>query len=298
MTILKTLIIITLLGFVLSCNQSQHDKFDNSILWEIKNKEIGKTSYLLGTQHLMDTSKINFPIKTIESLIDRIQYVYVELNIPQKRQASMQLMQSKEIMADPDSPKLPDCLRPKYQEKLKDIIESSENVMSKIEPHIPQISPQALCTFLMMEKMQTSMGEGTFAPDDYFERYAKNNQKGIMSLEKASDQMKWLMQEEMEFSEALKQLEIQIDLFSYHADEIYDLYENQDIAKMAAFVEDDSVNIKRNINMARRMDITMQDYSVFTMVGAAHLSGINGILTLLEDKGYELSAIEVDLRKK
>jgi len=295
---LKTLITIILLGLFLSCSQSRQDKFNNSIIWEIKNNSIGKTSYLLGTQHLMDTSEMDFPIRTFEGLIDRTQYVYVELNIPQKRQASLQLLQSQEIMAKPDSPKLPGCLSPKYQRKLNDIIESSEKVLPTILPYLPQISPQALCIFLLMEKMQSTMGEGAFAPDDYFERYAKNNNKGIMSLENSSDQMKWLMQPDMEFSDAIRQLEIQIDLFSFNAVEIYDLYLSQDIAQMAGFVENDSITIKRNVNMARRMDISMKDYSVFTMVGAAHLSGENGILNLLENKGYEVNPIEIDLHKE
>ena len=50
--------------------------------------------------------------------------------------------------------------------------------------------------------------------------------------------------------------------------------------------------------MARRMDITMKDYSVFTMVGAAHLSGEYGILSLLVEKGYEVNPIEIDLYKE
>lgn len=48
----------------------------------------------------------------------------------------------------------------------------------------------------------------------------------------------------------------------------------------------------RNIIMANGMDSIMKAHSLFTGVGAAHLPGDDGVITLLRQKGYHVRAVE------
>jgi len=278
-----------------SCSRGQESKFDHSILWSVENKNTGKTSYILGTAHIMDTSRLRFPIQLVKDLINRSRYVWLEVSIAQSSQAAY--WKNNLMMADPDAPKLPGCLDQKYQLQLSRILDSSKYILPSIKPLIPQLKPQALVMFLNTEMVLKSLGgsiSSNFYMDQYFERFAKAADKGIISLESSKEQVQIIMQPDLEFSKAVKLLEQSIDIFFTPRPDLWDWYSTQDIAHLASMFANDSIHIKRNQNMARRLDISMKDYAVFVMVGAAHLAGKQGILTLLDQKGYIIKPIRVN----
>ena len=54
---------------------------------------------------------------------------------------------------------------------------------------------------------------------------------------------------------------------------------------------------ERNYNMVEVLDSLMQKKSIFAGVGAAHLPGENGMIEMLRDKGYEVTALNSKLTK-
>lgn len=60
----------------------------------------------------------------------------------------------------------------------------------------------------------------------------------------------------------------------------------------------DALIVKRNIDMANSMDSIMKNNSLFAAVGAAHLGGKQGMLQLLEEKGYTVKPVISTLTNK
>jgi len=299
MHILRIFLIAALGSFSFFGCTGQEEKFDHSVLWSIKSPKTGKTSYILGTCHMIDSSQVIFPVKMIKGLIDRSQYIWVEVSKAQSGRYNY-LMQAN-MMADSATPKLPGCLTPEYQEKLARIIDSSKFILPSIKPTISLLKPQALIIFLDQEMFLKNVpndGQPNFFMDTYFEQYAKETEKGILSFETASQQMQWILQPDLDFTEAIKLLETRIDLFYTPGLDVWEFYRSQDIAQMSVLFDQQDWHISRNQNMARRLDISMQDYALFVMVGAAHLSGENGILNLMDQKGYIIKPVEIKLELK
>ena len=53
----------------------------------------------------------------------------------------------------------------------------------------------------------------------------------------------------------------------------------------------DILVVKRNINMSERLSAILDHGNAFIAVGALHLPGPEGIIRLLENKGYKLTAV-------
>jgi len=84
--------------------------------------------------------------------------------------------------------------------------------------------------------------------------------------------------------------------------EMITLYKAQDIQglhnymKKSSYMTDDVYNemlTKRNHNWVKNMPELMNNQSVFFAVGAAHLSGNDGVLKLLKGAGYNIKPINI-----
>jgi hypothetical protein len=298
MPILRFILIAVLSSLsIIGCN-GQEEKFDGSVLWSVTNPKIGKTSYILGTCHMIDSSQLTFPVNMIKGMIDGSQYIWVEVSKSQSGRF-VYLMQEN-MIADSTAPKLPGCLTSEYQVKLNRIIDSSKFLLPGIKPNIHLLKPQALVVLLEQELFVKKIPNGglpNFFMDSYFEEYAKETEKGILSFETASQQVQWLMQPNLSFSEAVKKLEACIDLFYVPGLDVWETYRSQNIAQISAIFDNQDWHISRNQNMARRLDISLQSYALFVMVGAAHLGGENGILNLLDQEGYIIKPVEIEFSR-
>ena len=79
----------------------------------------------------------------------------------------------------------------------------------------------------------------------------------------------------------------------YKTQNIEGLYE---LMKKSSYMTDSVYNeilTKRNHNWVKNMPQLMNNQSVFFAVGAAHLSGNDGVLKLLKDAGYNIKPINI-----
>jgi uncharacterized protein YbaP (TraB family) len=80
-------------------------------------------------------------------------------------------------------------------------------------------------------------------------------------------------------------------------EEMIHIYEAQDLQKMSGFLlsgslgQKDEVLIRRNIKMARRMDSLSALRTMFFAVGAAHLPGDSGVISLLRARGFHVDPV-------
>lgn len=285
-------IILLYILCITACTTRYENKFNDSILWKVANERIGKTSYILGTAHILDTNDIKLPIRQIEQLINKCQYMYVELSI-MNRSRAQRLIRNYNIVSKPESPNVLKSLQPKYRNIIDEMIQLSPELL-KHKAYIARLKPQAIIWILTKPEIPEEIMAEMFHPDFYFEEVARNKNKKILSLETASEQFEIVFRPNLAFAEAILMLEELIENYPYEQNDIFKLYEEQDIAQLAS-IHTDTVMIRRNNNMARKLDIAMQDYSIFVTVGASHLSGENGILNLLAQKGYTIDPVSVEL---
>jgi uncharacterized protein YbaP (TraB family) len=289
-------VVLIMLGFQASSCQP---RFDDSILWSVKNPKTDKTTYILGTCHILDTTNINFPISRIYKLIDRAQYVWVEIS--ENQMSSMAYQAQKLMAATPGDPTLPDCLQPKVREMLDQRIKSSPSLSSRINTSIPLLSPYGLMYLIHFDETLRNLKfpkDKVFYMDSFFVAYAKKKNKGVLDLELARDKLGYLFPPDKTFEEKVELLEKVIMLDQKSPEFVYGFYKNQMINEMGSWSDSDSTHIKRNLKMARRLDFSMQDYELFVMFGAAHLGGENGVLNLLAKKGYIIKPEKITIADK
>jgi uncharacterized protein YbaP (TraB family) len=138
--------------------------------------------------------------------------------------------------------------------------------------------------------------------DTYFFKLAKKENKKILGLEKAEDQMKLLMdipidkqvemlREGIHDYSAMKSSMEETTIDYSDADLNKLLKETQSDTSMGANFMDDFIN-KRNRVMANGIERVLHSgKTLFTAVGADHLPGQKGVISLLEKDGYTVTPV-------
>ena len=174
-------------------------------------------------------------------------------------------------------------------------------MLSGIKTSIPLLSPYGLMYLIHFDETLGNLKfpkDKVFYMDSFFAAYAKKKNKGVLDLELARDQLGYLFPPDKTFEEKVELLEKMI-MVDQKSPEFYSgIYKNQLINDMVLGFDSDSIHIKRNLKMARRLDFSMQDYELFVMFGAAHLGGENGVLNLLAKKGYVIKPEKITISDK
>jgi uncharacterized protein YbaP (TraB family) len=133
--------------------------------------------------------------------------------------------------------------------------------------------------------------------DQYFENSATAQQKKIIGLETVEEQM--AIFDVMSYKDQAQLLLKSMREYSEDTtefDEMIQYYLNNDLSKMMEFENDfsmpdslyDALITDRNIKMAKRIDSMINEQSIFIAVGAGHLGGEEGLVSLLRNKGYQV----------
>lgn len=145
-------------------------------------------------------------------------------------------------------------------------------------------------------------GEAQFI-DMYFQEVADNCDKLFFPLEKVSDQMKLAtLPKKLKDDVNLKAITKEFSKF-----DMEDSYLRGDIEELFNFTKKSSEIYEgfyeallpdRNHIMANGLDTLIHQHKVFCAVGAAHLSGEEGVIQLLKNKGYTLRPVVPVYSKK
>ncbi len=260
---------------------------DNSLLWEISGNGLKEPSYLYGTIHIQRREV--FEYDTVVSIVFNKSAAYaMELNMeeidPMKAAALMQT----------DKP-LDSILSPEKYRQLDSLFLAHTgmnlSLMKKTKPF-----------FLMAQIMQLQIGgDMPVALDlDFFEK-AREQKKKLIGIEKFEEQMAAVDELSIEeqtdlILEGYKDGEAPLA----QIDELLEAYLNAEVQKMAELSKDTLYPEKfhraflqeRNIRMADRIAEIVREQVTFNAVGAAHLGGEEGVITLLRQKGFELKPIK------
>jgi uncharacterized protein YbaP (TraB family) len=258
---------------------------DNTLLWEISGKDLKTPSYLFGTFHLICKNDIPAGTQVTEAVKASAE-VYMELDMddPATMMGGLLLMN---MRGDTTLKKLyTDAEYNKVSAFFKDSLHTPIGFLNNIKPFF-------LSAMLYPKMLPCKAASGV---EEVLMKIARDNKKEIKGLETMAFQASVF--DSIPYTQQAKELLKAIDSLSTYRvyfDSMVQVYKNQQLGKIEAlfnnteFGMQDNQDIlldKRNINWVGQLKKIMASQSVFIAVGAGHLVGTNGLISLFRRYGY------------
>lgn len=295
-TKLNTLLIflIFLICFHSSRSQTRKSsttyKSKSSLLWEISGNGLAKSSYLFGTFHMMCKDDIVFSKNLLDAL-HKADAIYLELDLenPANTIGAVKLMKMD------GGETLGNLLSEGDYNRLKKFFSDSLNISLDI---FQNMKPIFLETFLMQRMLGCKTVSGV---EVEIMTLAKKDGKKIYGLETLAFQS--YIFDNIPYREQAVSLLHSLDSLKANGIQLkkmISVYQSQQLDKIEKLLKDNEFKIndgldvlldKRNMNWQMQLKDILPQKSVFVAVGAAHLVGENGLISLLKKKGYHLKAL-------
>lgn len=261
---------------------------ESSLLWKVEGDDI-ETSYIFGTFHMISQNDFNIRDGVKEAMISTdVLILELDMDDPSMQQKMMQNMQMKgdvtiKNMLDEKQFNAVDSV-------LKATVGQSLNMMQTFKPFI--VSSMIIPTLIEGQVVSYEMK---------LIGMAKQDNKEVLGIETVAEQMAIFdsipyEQQAAELAEMIIDKEKTVQEFQrminlYKAEDIEGLY------NMFYDYYDTDKEIKlllhdRNIKWQRRIPELIKEQSAFIGVGAGHLGGEKGIVQLLRDSGYKVTAVK------
>lgn len=292
----KVIFYSLLMVFFFGCKAQKAPTFvqqknDNTLLWEVSGKGLEKPSFLFGTFHLLCKQDIHFS-EQLKKAVNYCDTIYMELDMddPSTMLGGMLYMNMR------GDTTLADLYTDKEYSRLKnyfsDTLKMPLTLLQKAKPYF-------LVALLYPRMMNCSSPAGV---EEELVKLAKEDKKEIQGLE--TMQFQASVFDSIPYEWQAKELLKNIDSFSVNKEEfekMLDYYKNQNmdsIKKMLGKSEfgsdkyDDLLLNDRNKKWVTKLDSIMKKESVFVAVGAGHLVGDKGLISLLRKQGYTVEPLE------
>jgi len=282
-------LITTVLLSIFSVISINAQKLENSTLWKIEGNGLEKPSYIFGTIHITCDATIEDDVK---KALDETSQVVLEIDMDDPS------MQTKMMggMYMKDGKKISDLVSKKDYAIIDSLITNEVGMPLKM---VENIKPFFLIAMLYPKMLD--------CPMQSFEKelmaVATEQKEDINGLETIEDQMKVFddIPYEDQVADLLKTAKDNLQKDRETFKEMLDIYKDENIEALIAMMNDDessSVNkhqdkllINRNKNWIPRISEYAIGQPTFFGVGAGHLAGEFGVINLLREAGYNVSAI-------
>jgi uncharacterized protein YbaP (TraB family) len=268
------------------------DESQKGLLWQI-NKPGLTPSYVFGTIHSEDARVTQLP-------------TIVRSRFEQASSASFEIM-----MDIPTMLKAASAMFFVGEESLDKVIDKAlytQIVDALRQYQMPAIMVKKLKPWAVLVTLSTPPNETGDFLDLMLYKKAQQLQIPTYGLEKVEEQLAVFNDFSLEdqislLKDTLKNLKKMPVLF----EKMHELYLERDLTTLLKFsieeMKSDSDNLllvdafykkavdDRNIRMVKRMEKRLQEGNAFIAIGALHLPGKKGMLKLLQDRGYNVSAI-------
>jgi uncharacterized protein YbaP (TraB family) len=295
---MKCIIVSFLICFgIAGCSaQNEHSfakqKNNNTLLWQVSGNGLKHPSFLFGTFHLMCKEDIHFS-NQLKEAIKACDEMYMELDMddPSTLLSGMLYMNMK------DGKKLSDLYTPGEYRKLQtyftDSLDSPIPIML-----LQRAKPYFLVALLYPKMMNCPSPVGV---EEELLQIAKEDKKEIKGLE--TMQFQASVFDSIPYEWQAKELMKNIDSFSVYKKEFGEMitmYKSQQLDSMQNILiksefgseqyEDLLLN-DRNKKWVKELKEIMKNESVFVAVGAGHLTGEYGVISLLKKEGYTVEPL-------
>lgn len=261
----------------------------NSLLWKISGNGLKKPSYLFGTMHTADARVFNFS-DSLMPFFNASKAYAMELDPVTAFDFSIL---SKITMGKGYSLKK---MIPDTDYVFLDSVMRKEVGMSvKIFDNVAPVFTMSLLEMKSMGLSDSSIKGNKEVLDVYFHNLAKKKKKKLIGIETVEEQLGAL--NSLTYQEQADMLLVELHAMrnnSSEGTELVEYYLQQDLDKLAAMNSVTDMPDKfytalvtdRNIRMADRIAVFIQEQPVFVAIGALHLPGQGGVIELLRKKGY------------
>jgi uncharacterized protein YbaP (TraB family) len=259
------------------------------LLWKISGNTLTEDSYLYGTIHVVPEDK--FVVS--ESLNEAFQAssalaLEIDLNITFEQQMAM----AKELLI-PGGKTLKNFLNSEEFQKFETYcLDTLGMKKSKFKKYI-RIKPFFVSAIILKEQLGKSKGY-----DQYFNEEAKKKNIPTSGLETMQYQLSTVNTISIEDQANMLIASLGTEMIEYK--KMLDLYLANDIEGLAALMDESEVSnesftnnllIQRNKNWIPEIEKLVNIQKTFIAVGAAHLTGENGVVKLLQNAGYIVEPI-------
>ena len=294
---MRLLKILLLLIIFFSCKAQPRqakliiNKNENSLLWEVSGNGLAHPSYLFGTFHLMCKDDIHLS-KQLKIALAQSDTVYMEMDMddPSTMLGGLLFMNMK------DGKTLEQLYTPAEYKKVKAFFtDSLHTPISFLQSMKPMLLEALLYPKLMPCKSVSGVEEELM-------KIAKQEKKEIKGLETMEFQASVF--DSIPYAEQAKELLNAIDsLSSYKTtfDTMMNVYKSQRIDEIETLFNKSEFGMKdhqdillndRNKNWVKQLKVITKTTNVFVAVGAGHLVGKEGLISLLRKEGYTVKPLQ------
>lgn len=294
---MRCLSIFSCLWLMLSCNAQTKtpglliNKDDNTLLWQISGNGLQKPSYLFGTFHLMCKDDIQFS-EQLKAAVANSATIYMELDMddPALMLSGMMMMTMK------GGKKLTDFYSKEEYKKIEVFFKDS---LSAPLSFLQTMKPFMLVALLYPKMMPCKTVSGVEEELMKLVKLQKKEIKGLETMELQAAVFDSISYEE-QAKELLKSID-SMDLNRKNFDTMMRVYKSQRLSGIEALFSKSELGMqnhedillnKRNINWVGQLGPILKKENVFIAVGAGHLVGENGLISLLRKKGYKVVPLQ------
>ena len=285
------LFLISLIFSSLYFTQIYGQKEEKSLLYEISGNGISKPSYLYGTIHII--CKDDFVMtEATKQKFSEAQQVYLELDMDDPKM--MPEMMKSMYMTDGSTLKtlISETDYQKVSQFFKDSLKTNIGMLDKMKPFVlsSMTIPKLIAcpsqsyeeTFVKMAQKDNKEVLGLETVEEQFGALDK------MGMKKQADLMLVKMIENWnDGKQELKQL-----IKDYKNQDVEAMYEDMTKSKTMDTQFEEDLLVSRNKNWISKIQKIIKEKSTFFAVGAGHLGGKKGVITLLRNEGFTVKAVK------
>jgi uncharacterized protein YbaP (TraB family) len=280
--------------------QGKTETDNNTLLWRISGKDLSQPSYLFGTIHMICASDIELS-DSLRTAIRNANEVYLELDMDNVIEL-MGVMSKMKMNGDTT---LADLLSPDEYRKIRNFFADRPSAIpfALLEKYKPMLAASSLMEADMSCKNPISM-EQLIMSD------AKSKKKKISGLETMAFQLSIFdsIPYKLQAKQLLKYVEdYGKDNEKEQYQELITAYMSQQLEKLGKLTQRDDSGIQdfmdvlvyqRNVNWVAKLKNILPEKSVVVAVGAGHLPGDKGVISLLRKAGYKVEPVPNNMLKK
>jgi len=296
-TTLKTMkkLILKKIGFVLfllllgtSISKAQELK-SKSVLWKVTGNGLEKDSYLFGTMHHICEDDY-FLSQQAKEAIQQADEVVLELDMDDPQM----MVKMQQLSVDPQMRNIKDELSEEDAAIMDKFL--TENYGQTLA-QIGMLKPFPLTSMVLINAYEC---ENSKQYEAEIMKLANESGKDLKGLETVEFQFSVLdsFSREEQIASLIKQVKNPAAV-ALLLDKMVDAYKKQDLSALYKIMEEyeeyENFNqimlSNRNIDWVPKIEKYAKEGSAFIAVGAGHLAGKKGVITLLREKGYKVEAV-------
>lgn len=290
----KFLTSLLLLTFIATISNAQ-------LLWKISGNGLEKPSYLFGTHHIAPISMLD-SVAGFNEAFNAADKVYGEMVMSDSKTPQAQQAMLAYVMAPQDST-LTAVLAPAQIDSVNAMLQKYMGPMASVN-QFDVLKPSMVCTVVALAQSQRAFP--AFNPEQQLDTEIQTRAaaagKEVGGLETLDDQCKALfgspiIEQAKELMDLVRNDNKSLEM----AHTLANAYMAGDLNKMLEIIEDPTMGAgenaeklinKRNANWVGIMAGLLPTASILIAVGAGHLPGEKGLISLLRNEGYTVEPVK------